>query len=352
MKIQPYLHLLLSSGMTAALLYLVFAELSIAEFFSILRGTDRKLFLTYIFLSFVGLAARAYRTKLILSETREKPVQLSLLFLVTAARNAFVDLLPARLGEVSYVYLLKRLQVSVATGVGSLVLAIVLDLLVLSFLLLGFVLSPLVLRTGAQHLESSHWLIPLALFLVSLLLFVTLRLNGLIKSCSSVIFYGLRFLRGERAARLKARAIEFSNSVSESVQGVRSKAVLLKLVGLTIVLRVAKYGGLLALLFAVVGQWEVSMSQIDESVAVIAFVSAEASASLPISGLMGFGVYEGVWSLVFSSACSGVSCESVPTAALALAIHMLTQMVGYSLGICSMFALLVVINRRENGLTN
>ena len=60
----------------------------------------------------------------------------------------------------------------------------------------------------------------------------------------------------------------------------------------------------------------------------VAFVSAEASASLPISGLMGFGAYEAVWSLIFSF--SEVEIPSLTV--LIFAIHIITQVIGYSLG--------------------
>ena len=82
------------------------------------------------------------------------------------ARNLFVDLLPARLGELSYVYLLtKRAGRPAEDGLASLFLAVLFDLIALVPLLILAILvrvfffnGPNVFATGGNiEVISSHY---------------------------------------------------------------------------------------------------------------------------------------------------------------------------------------------------
>ena len=100
------------------------------------------------------------------------------------------------------------------------------------------------------------------------------------------------------------------------------------LVALTVVLRSAKYISLYILLLAVLQQWGIGHRQISLAISFLAFVTAEAAASLPISGLMGFGAYEGAWQAIFAISMVKITAVS----SVILAIHLITQVVGYFLG--------------------
>jgi Tol biopolymer transport system component len=65
-----------------------------------------------------------------------------------------------------------------------------------------------------------------------------------------------------------------------------------------------------------------------------------------MSGILGFGLYEGVWSTLFSMAC-GSACLNVPATSVAFSIHLVSQLVGYSvaiLSLCAIFMLLAKFN--------
>lgn len=58
----------------------------------------------------------------------------------------------------------------------------------------------------------------------------------------------------------------------------------------------------------------------------VAFITAEAASSLPVSGVMGFGAYEGAWAAVL-----GITGGRIPsTATVIFSVHLITQLVAYS----------------------
>ena len=98
--------------------------------------------------------------------------------------------------------------------------------------------------------------------------------------------------------------------------------------GLSILIRTIKYLYLYLLLSAVLqalfGHW----IQLPFWVVLLGLVASEASAGLPISGIAGFGFYEGVLGAVLST--QGIHPSQAVLASFAM--HFFTQVVDYSLG--------------------
>lgn len=339
---KQVLHLLLSLVFSVWLLWALSKELSLAKFVEMMQQVNKELVFAYIVCSLSALLLRALRYRLLLQElSKEMKLPSFDKFLVLSAiRNAFVDLLPARLGELSYVYVLHRLQIPVRTALSTFSFCIVLDVLTLSFLITGFFLIVPIIQIevlpGMMQLTLGKSLFTVLSFLILLLLvlfIITFYLDRFVELLGRMIRWPIgseRISADSKLARLILSLSSFFLEMADEFRRFQRQGSFLRLFAVTIGLRFLKYLGLFLLLFAVLGQWSVTLSEMKLPLVLLSFISAETAASLPISGLMGFGAYEGVWALVFGLAYTG--SQQIPLKSLAFSIHLITQVLGYSLG--------------------
>ena len=125
-------HLLFGiAGSATVLGFLFYATSNSSESFSpqsifdTLSNSSITLFAIYILLAVIGIVVRAYRYQILISAAGEPsdgtPPMKSMIW-ITAVRGMVVDLLPARLGELVYVALLKRFGgTQITSGLSSLV---------------------------------------------------------------------------------------------------------------------------------------------------------------------------------------------------------------------------------------
>jgi uncharacterized membrane protein YbhN (UPF0104 family) len=239
-------------------------------------------------LGFFGLAlgsliARATRFCILLG--RQLP--LSLLTAITVVRNLFVDLLPARVGELSYVYLLvKRGHRPVEDGLATLLVAFLLDVIALAPLLF---LAILVVG-GGGHLPIG-WLIAAAAVLGGLG-YVVLRVAGPVARALAGYVQPRSWRRADAVAQ---RLRLLADSLGRSHQ----QRVLLPALALSLLLRLCKYGSVYCLILSIMTPLGYRAGGLGFFRVFLAAVSAELAAALPIHGLAGFGTYEAAWTFSF-----------------------------------------------------
>ncbi|MCW5207938.1 flippase-like domain-containing protein [Desulfobulbus sp. US2] len=115
-----FLKALLSLGISLLLIALLIngiagsAELAIrAKLFFVLTRTSRNALLLYMLASILQTFFRAVRYRVLLKSSVNNDEELPgllRLFMVTMSRNMFTDMLPARLGELSYIAMLNLVQ--------------------------------------------------------------------------------------------------------------------------------------------------------------------------------------------------------------------------------------------------
>jgi uncharacterized membrane protein YbhN (UPF0104 family) len=127
---------------------------------------------------------------------------------------------------------------------------------------------------------------------------------------------------------------------------VKAQGVFWPVLGLSVLIRLGKYLGLYLLVLAVAGQWGPGVTEkLSFAVVLFALVAAEASASLPISGLAGFGAYEGVMMLTLRQA----GLDPTQAALLPVTVHLITQAIDYTLGSLALLRLSLKNRRRPDG---
>ncbi len=336
------IHILISAVITILLVWFLLKELKAAglkqeDLFDIVLNTDKPLFFTYLTMSLTALVVRSWRYLVLLHRVDETSghIGFSKMTVVTAIRNALVDMFPARLGEASFFYVLKRFGINLISATSVFSLCLALDLAVLA-IVFSVVLLALLIGGGAGSGLELNWAVILGAGLFSSFLLTALYYSD--KVVAKVLEYTGKIPTKGGIDRLKVKLTDFASRIGEDLEKTRETGSYPLLIFQTLILRVAKYGSLYVLVLAVVKQWGLGASDIDPLITSVSFILAEATASLPISGLMGFGAYEGAWSIIMKMSESRIPA----TLSLALIVHVLTQLVGYTVGLVGAIALVAM----------
>lgn len=125
----------------------------------------------------------------------------------------------------------------------------------------------------------------------------------------------------------------------------QKSGMLLRILVLSLGVRCCKYLSLYVLLLSLILPLGYLPGDFPLAKVFFGLTAAEMAASLPISGIAGFGAYEGAWSLVFQL----LGYPEKLSAPTSISHHLLTQVYGYSLGGTAFLLLLLprLGNRRQ-----
>ncbi len=334
-----FLNILFSFGISLLLLAVLLNSLVGSVDFAVLprivaavRSTSLLFVGGYLVAGLVQSLLRAVRYQIILRTSEERVPGLFHMVLVSMSRNMFVDMLPARLGELSYVAMLNRgYTVRMEACISSLSISFVFDLIALGLLLTGLLAWQLVVT------ELQPWLIG-TLLVVG---FVSMALLAFLFPVMAAVGRWLNRLQ-ERREGLLSRLAALVRDTATTLQQVRKRSVIIQLLLLSLGVRVAKYVGLYLIFLGVVLP---SFQGIDTRPApvLISLVSAEAAAGLPVPTFMSFGTYEAGGAL----AMIALGAEKVTSGLIMLALHMWSQCIDYSLGISALIIFFFVVSRQH-----
>ena len=295
-------------------------QVSFSEFWTRLPWI---IMLIYLGTTLAQAFVRALRYRLLIAAHRPEELPgIAHIYLVTLIRNMLVDLLPARLGELSYVALMnRRYRVNAGACVASLTVSFVFDLLALLALVVGVL--------GYQQLNQGLvGRLPVAVFALGLISFVALiGIYPLSRWLAPPISQYLDRPGAGRSAAYLGRLIAL---VNDALQSTARTGILFTTMIYSMGVRCIKYTGLYLLFGAVVVAFGESGFLTSSSVGTVlaALLSAEGAASLPLPAFMGFGVYEagGTAALSMLGMSAGVALG------IMLAVHILSQIIDYSVG--------------------
>ena len=316
--------LLLSAGVSAALLaLLIHFTLSSAEpalwssLMAVLSAFSWGFVLLYLLASLVRTLLQALRYRVLIQAAEQQAPALFHMLLVTLGRNMFVDMFPARLGELSYIAMLNRgYQVSGRACVSSLAISFVFDLVALGVLIGVLLLVQLV--SG----DAQGWMLG-----------VLIVLSGIIATLFVLMYPALRFVNRfiDRIHWLHTGFLKkitgLLRDIEDALQQTRNAGITKRVVGLSLGIRAAKYFGLYCLFVGVVwAQYPEMTTKVGTVLA--ALISAEAGASLPVPAFMGFGTYEAGGTL----ALVALGASKATSLIVMLAMHVISQIIDYLLG--------------------
>jgi hypothetical protein len=320
-----------SAAVSAGILWLVFREAhaSAREVAQALGAMGFGVWAAYALAQGVQGWLRAIRYRLLLAGAGATPLPgRGRMFGVTLARNMFVDMLPARAGELMYWALLNRGEgVESADCVSSMTLSILFDFLALAAVL-GFAVGTPMLEAGGRMMLAWGSLVVLAV----------VAIGGLI------LFRGPRWAirtihwmpAGARRCRMVLRMEDFMNRLADSFGQMKGSGVLGKAAGLSVAIRAVKYLGLAVAFYGVARVLRPALANLPLWQVLIGLIGGEGGAALPVPTFLSLGTYE-------ATGAGAMRLAGVPAAdaaVLLLGTHVASQLVDYTLGGLGLLGLL------------
>lgn len=320
-------NLAFSLAVTAGVMVYFFGsgKTSIAQIKGMLRNVYLPALCLFVAVSMTMNVLRTIRYAVILRAAGLRPPSIPM-FLVVLVRGMFVDLLPARLGELVYIYVLRtRLGIPLGAATASFALAFLFDLIALAPLIMAAVVL-----VGAAAGVSTLKLLLATGFLLAASCATLMWLPSLLR-----LVFGILGIRGLGKNALAGRLRRFAASIGFQVKKSRKAGIYLPVLGLSILVRLAKYTGMYVMFYALVRSYGYDLASLPPAKVFLAMCSSEMAASMPWAGVMGIGAYEGTWHLVLVS----LGFPQNVAATSGVCHHMLTQLYGYSLGALALLAL-------------
>ena len=284
------------------------------------RGAIPLFVAIYILCQFAQTFFRALRARLLLRASLpagQKVPGIFRLILVTFVRGACADMLPARIGELSYVAMLNRgCSIPAADCLSSLSIGLLFD-----FIALLAVLA-VAIPAAAQGLSLLGSMLMLAVICVVGGFGLFFIFPAVAKAC------GRLEGRGLFRKRLFAALLKIVTDTADAVVKTRRAGIAPGVAGYSVCVRLAKYAGLYCLFVAVTRPIWPDLSHAGIFQVLVALIAAEGAASLPVPTFMSFGSYE-------AGGLAALTALGFPTSdsmAAMIAMHVLSQIIDYSLG--------------------
>ncbi len=329
MSKKNIIYTFLSLLVTVLACYYLFRTVKFGDLKDIYKGLDHGFLLVFFLLSMAGALFRTWRYQVTLNTLGYYPKILAL-FLTTLVRNLFSDLLPARIGTTVYIYIAHtRLGLPLSAATSSFSLAFIFDFLSLPILI------ALALFFLPEQIAQNFPMAPMAaclLFGISL---------GVLIFLPFLCRIGLNVLRRLPifGRKYSERLIEFLSSVSQELLLIQRRGAYLPIFLLSLLVRVCKYASLYVFLLAILLPLKFDSEGAHPATTFFGLLAAELAASLPISGIAGFGAYESAWAFTFN--LLGFPADIAKLTGVAH--HLFTQIYGYGLGLMAMLILLVPV---------
>ena len=296
--------------------------------------------MVFMAVSLLAAVMRAGRYKLLLTP---HTISWKNILLVTFIRNLFIDLFPARIGSLSYIYILnRRLHFSFESAAATFVIALIFDFLTLSpFLILSLLLAGL----GSTVIPTSTLLITAGFFFLAVIL-IFWKLIPLLILLAQALDHLLKafHIQSKKRAVLTTEKIRLT---IEFLQTLYKNKIYGRILSLSILIRMAKYGSLYFLLIALLHSHGFSLQNLNFFKTILGITGAELSSALPIKGLGGFGTWESAWALTFRL----MNFDPQLAVISGIGVHLLTNIYEYLLGIVSIIFIslpFIKINARNS----
>ncbi len=316
---------LLSVVVSIGLLLFLLTKIELSDFIRTFQNIYVPALIGFMFFSVLGSGLRALRYKWLL---QPHPIKWKDILMVTFIRNLFVDLFPARIGSLSYIYILnKRLKYSFEASSSTFVIAFLFDFLTLSPLLIMAIFF-VGIGTTALSVPIIALISVIFFFIIFLVLWKVIPLSNLFLK----IYAFLLKTTGLREKKWADLSIEKIKSSRDSLQQIHQRKIYWPVFLLSLFIRLAKYTSLYLLLFSLLHSHGILFSVANFFKTVLGITGAEMSSALPVKGIGGFGTWESAWVLTSRL----IDFESSLAIISGIGIHLISNLFEYALGIISL----------------
>ena len=292
----------------------------------------------YAIIACGGLWLRAQRFRLLLPDPQPASGPI---FLATVIQNALGDLVPARLASLgSYVWLMnRRLAVTAEAAASTFIVSFALDLVSLGPLLL---IAVAVRFGAAAPVEGAHFSLGWIAIFAAVFFVVSAAAAWWLGPLTRAFARLPRALARGREGSIWTRVAAFLDQIGTSMETVRRGGKLLRLLAISLTIRLAKYAALFALTESLLARTANGGPHPSPWDLVIGVSATELIASLPIPAIGQFGVWEG--GMVGVLFMMGFPREQATL--LAFGVHGITTAYEYLLALLALASLLVHLKKR------
>ncbi|MCJ7471487.1 MAG: flippase-like domain-containing protein, partial [Actinobacteria bacterium] len=276
----------------AFLVYYLLKQVNIADIRQAFLGMYKPTLIAALAIMLLSNLFRAYRKKILVGSDR---IGMGDMFLVAMIRNAFNMVLPARTGELSYVYVLtRRFMFPLEIGVSTLMVVLMFDLVIVFSLIL---ISIIIVGINAYAISSVS-VIAVAVVLLAISLLILFYLSNIIDL--ALIMYRKLLMRFKVAEeKLIFKIYKKLLDINVNLRLIKAKKIYWKVYLSSIATRVLKFTSYYLIIHAILSPMGYTFSDLNYWVILLATIAAEISAVLPTHALAGFGTYEGAFALAF-----------------------------------------------------
>jgi uncharacterized protein (TIRG00374 family) len=267
---------------TIVLLALLFTQINLADIITTLKNINPFYPIAGFILYTCIYLFRAWRFHILLN----KEVSIKDLFQIEGVHNMMNNLLPARTGELSYIYLLNKTNSrTIGEGVATLVVARIFDFIAMTIL---FFAAILMVQDIPPIIKDALWMI--AVFVITLL-FVLGMILSRGRSFVNLITTIMKSIHIEKY-RISLYCLKKGFETTDSLEKIKVKNSIGQIVMLSILIWGFNY---LLVYFLIVGM----NFQLSFLIVILGCTFISLTTVLPIQGIGGFGSTEAVWTLVF-----------------------------------------------------
>ena len=269
---------------TAVLLAILLSQIQIADIIVTLASIDPLYLVAGFILYTCSYYFRALRFHILLN----KEVRLRDLFNIVCVHNMVNNILPARTGELSYIYLLKKLHnKKTGEGIATLFVARVFDFISISLL---FLVSAFMMHELPKMIIKSVWVIALFLGLIAIFLIALLFFGKSFLNLVKTFFERFNWDKKHFADYLLRKGEETVESF-EKIK-ISGKIIIIALILNSFGIWLFLY----SLNYILVRAMDINLSYFE---VVFASTFAVFTTILPIQGIGGFGTLESGWTVGF-----------------------------------------------------
>ena len=286
------INIVIVAGLGIFLVYYLLKQVNFEDVKNAFLNMYKPYLIIGLIIMFIDNYFRTYQKKILIGSAR---VNMGDLFLVTLVRNAFNMVLPARTGELSYIYVLNRkFKFPVEIGVSTLVLILIFDLVIVFSLI---VVSIIIVGINKFSISSTTIiLIAAGMLAISLLiLFYLSKIIGLFIRLLDFIFARTRAGKNKFLQYIYKKLID----VNTNIKVIQKRRIYWKVYFSALVIRVLKFTSYYFIIHAILKPMGYGFQDISFWIILLGTVVAEISAVLPTHALAGFGTYEGAFALAF-----------------------------------------------------
>ena len=236
---------------------------------------------------------KSYRQKLLIGTNQ---VRFFDMFLVSLVRNAFNMVLPARTGELSYVYVLKRkFKIPIEVGVSTLFIGLIFEIVIVFSMI---IISIIIIGINRYSISSTSVII-IALVLLIISLVILFYLSKFVDLFIKLGQFLIRKISKLKKNKVFMYVYEKLIETNKNIKLIQKRKIYWKVYLSSVGTRVTKFTSYYFLIHAILKPMGYDFSDLPFWVIFLATVTAEISAVLPTHAIAGFGTYEASFAVAF-----------------------------------------------------